>query len=226
MGGCAPLGARNPHDRLPGRAQRCRRHRHQLQRADGTGRADPRAHPADQDRVMPGLGLVARVGVAAVRPGRAVRVGVSGATDLRRGSHRRALRSGGRLHRPACLDRGLRSRGGLDRAGSDLGPVRRGGAHSPSRHPAPVLGGPDQWHHRSRRDHLRVLQHRHPDPRGSPGHAALHRHGLGGDHRTGGAGRRPPCGRRRAVDDRRGTHVRLDRRSGRTGMDHRGRRSA
>ena len=50
---------------------------------------------------------------------------IPGPADLRRRGARRAVRSGRRLHRPARLGRGVHPRRGLDRAGPDVGAVRR-----------------------------------------------------------------------------------------------------
>ena len=84
---------RNPHHRLPGRAQPRGERRRRLQRADGTGCADAGLHPAHRDRVVPRLGVAAGVDPAPDGAGGAVRLGLPGAADLRRGGARRAVRA-------------------------------------------------------------------------------------------------------------------------------------
>lgn len=56
----------------------------------------------------------------------------------------------------------------------------------------------------------------HEDPRVTP---ALYRHGVGGDHRRRGKGRRAPRRRRRPAHHRRGADIRVDRRPGLGAVD-------
>ncbi len=226
MGARFQRSARNPHDRLPGRAEPGRQRRRRLQRPHGAGCADPGPHAAQRHRVLPRLGVAAGVDPAPARPCRPVRLRLPGPAVLRHRGARRPVGPGCRLHRPARLDRGLHPRRRLDRAGPDLGTVRRGRPHPAGRHPAPVVGRADHRGHRDRRVHAGLLQHRHPGPRGPARHPALHRRGLGGDQRPGSPGRPAACRRRRPADHRRRADVRVGGQPGRRGVDHGRRRPA
>ena len=78
----------------------------------------------------------------------------------------------------------------LDRAGPDVGAVRRRGPHPAVGDAASRVGGADHRRDRTVRDHAGLLQRGHPRARGSPGHAALHRGRMGRDLRAGRTRRR------------------------------------
>ena len=141
---------RHPHHRLPGRAQPGGQRRRRLQPADGTRRADTGFHAAHRHRLVPRLGVAAGVDPAPARVGRPLRVRLPGAAGLRRRGARRAVRARRRLHRPARVGRGVHPRRGLDRAGPDVGAVRRRGPHPAGGHAAPRSRGADQRRHRAR----------------------------------------------------------------------------
>ncbi len=116
---------------------------------------------------------------ASAGSGRPIRVRIPGPADLRRQGTRRAVGPGRRLHRSSRVGRGLHPRRGLDRAGPDVGSVRRGGPYPAGRHAEPGQRGPDHRRRRAVRVDVGILQHRHPHPRGPACHAPLHRRGLG-----------------------------------------------
>ena len=87
---------------------------------------------------------------------------------------------GGRLHRPARVDRGVHPRRGLDRPGPDVGAVRRRGSHPAVGDAASRFGRAHHRRDRAVRDDARVRQHGHPGARGPAGHAALHAKRRGG----------------------------------------------
>ena len=142
--------------------------------ADGGRGAHPRRDAQRPDRVVSRLGLAAGHRAAPLRLGRPLRLRVPGPARLRRPAAGRAGGPDGGLHRPARVGRGVRPRGRLDRARRDIGPVRRGGAHTPGRHPAPVVECPDHRGHRAGRDHDGLRQLGGPDRRGAADDAALH----------------------------------------------------
>ena len=203
MGGQLLGARRHPHHRLPGRAQPRHQRRRRVQPADGTRCADAGFHAAHRRRLVPGLGMAAGLDPAPAGAGRPVRVGLPGAAGLRRRGARRAVGARRRLHRPARVDRGVHPRRGLDRAGPDVGAVRRRGPHPAGGHAAPGVRGAHQRRHRTLRIDAGVLQHRHPRPRRPARHAALHRRRRGGRSATVGAARRRATGRRRRPADRR-----------------------
>ncbi len=225
--GAQLLGAgRHPHHRLPGRAQPRDQRRRRLQPADGTRRPDTGFHAAHRRRLVPRLGVAAGVDPAPAGAGRPVRVRLPGPAGLRRRGARRAVGTRRRLHRPARVGRGVHPRRGLDRAGPDVGAVRRRGPHPAGGHAAPGDRGADQRRHRTLRIGAGVLQHRHPRPRGPARHAALHRRGVADDLRRRPARRRAAGRRRRPADHRRRADVRVGGQPGRRGVDHRRRRPA
>ena len=182
--GAQLLGAgRHPHHRLPGRAQPRDQRRRRLQPAHGTRRPDTGFHAAHRHRLVPRLGVAAGVDPAPAGAGRPVRVRLPGAAGLRRRGARRAVGARRRLHRPARVGRGVHPRCGLDRAGPDVGAVRRRGPHPAGGHAAPGERGTHQRRHRTVRIGAGVLQHRHPRPRRPARHAALHRRGVADDLR-------------------------------------------
>ena len=139
-------------------------------------------------------------------------------------SPRRPARTVRRLHRPARLERGVRSRGGLDRPRPDLGSFRRRGSHPAGVHSRSGQRRPGHRRGRTVRGDLRVRQRGAPDPRGPAGHLALHRGPVGKHRRPGPVGRRAAGGGRRAPHPRRRAHLRVGRRHGGPRMEHGGRR--
>ena len=179
------------------------------------------------DRLLPRLGVAAGVDPAPAGPGRPVRLRLPGAADLRRRGAGRAVRAGRRLHRPARLGRGVHPRRRLDRAGPDVGAVRRRGPHPAVGHAAPGVGGADHRRDRAVRDR------RWTSPTSSPGSTRTRGSRCPTPTRRGrrscalGRQRRRAAGRRRRPAHRgRRADVRLDRQPGRPGVDHRRRRPA
>ncbi len=124
----------------------------------------PRRDAAEGARLLPRLGLAAGADPAPSGPGRALRVGLSGAAHRRREIARRPVGHRKGLYRPARLGRGVSARRRLDRARSDLGAVRRRRPHSAGRDAAAVFRRTDRGHDRYVRGRVRVFQHRHPHP--------------------------------------------------------------
>src|SRR5664279_1016125 len=84
----------------------------------------PNAVEVDTGQLMPRQCLAVGVVVASVWTRRTVRVGLPGAVDVGPGGlGRRREWSRRGLHRPACMDRGVRPRCGLDWSGSHFGAV-------------------------------------------------------------------------------------------------------
>ena len=129
-----------------------------------------------RDRLLPRLGLAAGHRAAPLRPGRPVRLRLPGPARRRPEADRRAERPDRGLHRPARLGRGLHPRRRLDRARPHLGPVRGGGAHPAGRDPAPGLVSAAITGATERSETTMSFANTvRPDPRGPPGHQALHR---------------------------------------------------
>ncbi len=188
--GAQLLGAAgHPHHRLPGQPQPRGQRRRRLQPADGTRCPDTGLHAAHRHRLLPGLRVAVGVDPAPAGAGRPVRVRLPGAAGIRRRGAGRAVGARRRLHRPARLDRGLHPGCGLDRAGPDLGTVRRGGPHPAGGDAAPRERGTHQRRHRRVRNGAGIFQHRHSRPRRSARHAALHGCGVGDDPRGRPSGR-------------------------------------
>ncbi len=87
----APARART-HDRRPGRHQPAAAARHHVRHPHGAGDPAARADARSRARVLPRLGVAARPAAAAPRPGRAVRLRLSGAAAARREAARRPRR--------------------------------------------------------------------------------------------------------------------------------------
>ena len=178
----AILGARPPHQpgnshhRLPGGPQSGRQRRGGLQRPDGTRCADPdhtlRTRIGScRDSAWLLVSILRELGLAArFVSGYLVQLTSDvEALDGRRGRPRISQ---------ICMP-GPRSTspGGMDRPGPDIGSVRGRGSHPIGSHPHPSSAAPITGATGFRRDHLRILQHGDPHPRGPAGHPPVHRPG-------------------------------------------------
>ena len=92
-----------------------------------------------RQRFVPGQRLAAGAAAAALRPGRALRLGLSHPAHARRQGAGRPQRHHGGLHRPARLVRGVSAGRGLDRARPDVRPAGRRRPH-PARVHAAAFG--------------------------------------------------------------------------------------
>ena len=127
-----------------------------------------------------------------------------------------------RLHRSARLGRGLPARRRLDRPRPDVRPARRRGPH-PARRDARSAErrAGDRRRRTSARSTFDHEMTRAAHPRDPARHQAVHRGAVARDRRARPARRRRARGRRRAADDGRRADVRVDRRHGRRGVEHR-----
>ncbi len=165
--------------------------------------------------------LAAGAAVPPPGPGRAFRVGLPDPVDARREIARRPQRHRGRLHRPACLVRGLPARRRLDRLRSDLGPAGRRRPHPARLHAAADQRRAGRGADRRMRGGVRARDGRHAHLRIAARDQALYRIAMGRRAGAGRGGRRATGGRRRAADPGRRAHLRLDRRSRRRRMEYR-----
>ena len=210
--------------RLPRRPQPPPPARHRLHDPHGARRPGPGGHARPGPRIVSGHRLAARADPAAPGTGGPVRVGLPGAAQGGPRPDRGTGRPRGRLHRPPRLVRGVPARRRMGRPGSDLGPLRRRGPHPARRHPPTGVGRPGDGHDRPVRGVVQLRQPRDPHPRGPARHLPVHRRAVGPHRRARGDGRRPPARGRREVDPGRRADLRVGRRHGRRGVDHRRRR--
>ncbi len=209
------------HHRLPGRAEPAAAEGHPLPGAPGARRADARGNAEAGLGLVPRHRLAAGAAVPPPGPGRAFRVGLPDPVDARREIARRPQRHRGRLHRPACLVRGLPARRRLDRLRSDLGPAGRRRPHPARLHAAADQRRAGRGADRRMRGGVRARDGRHAHLRIAARDQALYRIAMGRRAGAGRGGRRATGGRRRAADPGRRAHLRLDRRSRRRRMEYR-----
>ncbi len=190
------------------------------------GVQSPGFHVAHRHRIVPGLGVAARVDPAPDGAGRSLRLGLPGAADVRRRGTGRSVGADSGFHRSARLDRGVHPRRRLDRTGSHVRAVRRRGPHPALGDPAPRVRGADHRRDRTLRGDTGIQQCRHPGARGPARHAAVQRAVVGGDQRPRRTRRRAARRWRRSPHRRWRADLRVDRQSGRCRVDHRGGRPA
>ena len=178
---------------------------------------------AQARRLVPRHRLAAGADPAPPRPRGALRLRLPGAAHRRRESARRPVGADGGLHRPARLGRGVRARRRLDRPRSDLGAVRRRGPHparlharsvaAPRRSPAPPMPARSSSPSPttcSASTRTRASPSR--TPRSSGRRSTRSAHAVDADLDAA----------RRAPDHGRRADLRVDRRHGRRGVEHRG----
>ena len=189
----------------------------------GARRADERGHAREGQRLLPRLGLAAGGDAAAPGPRRALRVRLSDPARARSEAARWAGRPAAGLHRSPRVGRGLSAGRGLGGPRSHLGAPRRRGTHPAGRDAERGVGRAGLRPRRARAEvEFASRDVGDADPRGPARHQALHRRPVA---RRPGARRprgRRACRRRRAADDGRRADVRVHRRHGRRGVEHRG----
>ena len=209
-------------DRLPGRAEPAPAGGDRLPDPHGAGRADARADAGQRLGLVPRLGMAAGAAAAPPRAGRTLRVGLPDPARARREVARRPLGRRSRLHRSACLVRGLSAGRRLGRPGPDLGPARRRGPRAGRLHARALVGGAGQRPGRTRAMHVHPHDDRAARLRGAARHQAVRRHAVDGDRCARPPRRCRPGRRRRAPDAGGRTDLRVDRRPRRRRVEHRG----
>ncbi len=171
---------------------------------------------------MPRLGLAARPDPAPPGDRGALRVRLPDPARRGREAARRPRGRRSRLHRSACVGRGLPSRRGLGRARSDVRSARGRGTPAARVHRGAGQRRARDRRHGSLRGHVRLLDVGDAGPRGSSRDAPLHRRAVGGNRRAGRGGRRRARAAGRPAHAGRRTDVRVGRRHGRPRVEHHG----
>ena len=180
---------RDEHDRRARRPEPAGAASRRLFDSHGTGRPVADGDSGEGHRFVSGQCMAARADVPSARDGGAFRVGLPGATHGGHPGPRRTERYHRGFHRSPRLDRGVPSRGRLGRSRSDVGIVRRRGAHPLGVYAQPVERRSDFRNGRAVHDRVLVLEPGDPRVGGPPGHPAVYERAVGRRQRS-----RPPRG--------------------------------